>query len=57
MEIYKNKFTEYLERAEYLKKTVLAKPDEQVNPVGGSAQQAKKKYAFSSELINRKLNP
>jgi hypothetical protein len=34
---------EYLERAEYLKKTVLKPPEEQVNTGGGVGQAARKK--------------
>mmetsp|Transcript_15978 Transcript_15978/g.15386 ORF Transcript_15978/g.15386 Transcript_15978/m.15386 type:complete len:255 (+) Transcript_15978:157-921(+) len=43
IEIYKQKMVEYMERAEYLKKSVLNQNDEQVNQGGGSSQQAKKK--------------
>ncbi len=44
VDIYKQKMGEYLERAEYLKKTVIKKDDEPIisgNAAGGSA--AKKK--------------
>ena len=42
-EIYKQKMSEYLERAEYLKKTVLNKDKEEpVVNQGGSGQAAKK---------------
>mmetsp|Transcript_34249 Transcript_34249/g.33485 ORF Transcript_34249/g.33485 Transcript_34249/m.33485 type:complete len:126 (+) Transcript_34249:23-400(+) len=43
IEIYKQKMIEYMERAEYLKKSVLNNKDEQVSQGGGSSQQIKKK--------------
>ena len=44
VEIYKQKMTEYMDRAEYLKKTVLNKSkDEIISNPGGSGMAAKKK--------------
>jgi hypothetical protein len=45
IEIYKQKMSEYFERAEYLKKGVLSKNgnDDTVNTGGGTGQASKKK--------------
>lgn len=50
IDIYKQKMSEYFERAEYLKKGVLSKNgnDDTVNAGGGSGQASKKKYEFWS---------
>ena len=48
IEIYKQKMSEYFERAEYLKKGVLSKnqANDTVNAGGGTGQASKKKYEF-----------
>jgi hypothetical protein len=44
IEIYNRKADEYFERASYLKKQVLTKPEEGVSDGGGSSAAQKKKY-------------
>ena len=46
IDVYKRRSDEYFERASYIKKTVLAKNQENVNEGGGSAAAHKKKYEF-----------
>mmetsp|Transcript_23429 Transcript_23429/g.17887 ORF Transcript_23429/g.17887 Transcript_23429/m.17887 type:complete len:150 (+) Transcript_23429:31-480(+) len=55
IEIYKQKMYEYMERAEYLKKTVLNKQEESFTQGGGSAAAAKKKDDKSEDKEEEKL--
>ena len=54
-EIYQQKFEEYIQRAQYIKKQVLQ--PENVSQGGGSAAAQKPKYEFYSEIkdFNRKM--